>query len=114
VYHGGLLHHLLHALDPATHRSCAATQLSVEADSTWTRSIEDSTVSGRSAPSYRIFRTCWLWNLSARPAHSGMVTESTGWSDGIATQATPGKKIGSASDRGDRRNREAGLKQCGE
>jgi hypothetical protein len=46
-------------------------------------------------------------------ARSGMAPKSTGRFDGIATQAPAGKKIGSASDPGDRRNREAGRKQCG-
>ena len=36
VYPGSFLHDVLHALDPAADRSCAAPQLSVEANSAWT------------------------------------------------------------------------------
>src|SRR6266496_4588023 len=113
VYPGSFLHHLLHALDPAADRSCAAAQLSVEADSAWARSIEDPVAGGRSVHPYRISCTCRLWNLSSDHARGGMAPESTGRFDGTATQAPTGKKIGSASEPGDRRNREAGHNQCG-
>src|SRR4030095_3803102 len=46
VYPGSLLHHLLYALYPAADHSCAAAQLSAEAHSAWTRSIEDSATGG--------------------------------------------------------------------
>src|SRR4029450_5256904 len=47
VYPRSLLHHLLYAFDPAADRSCAAAQLSVSADSAWTRKIEDSAIGER-------------------------------------------------------------------
>ena len=53
VYPGSLLHDLLHALDLAADRSGAAAQLSVEADSAWTRSIEDSAAGGCGVDPYR-------------------------------------------------------------
>src|SRR6266480_5390188 len=107
VYPGSLLHHLLYALDPAADRACPAAQLSVEADSTWTRSIEDSAASGRRVHSYRTSCSCRFWNLSAGYAHGGMAPESTGRFGRTAVQAPAVKKIDGASDPGERRNREA-------
>src|SRR5437762_4052209 len=109
VYPGSLLHHLLHALDPAANRSCAAPQLSVEADSTWTRSIEDSAAGERRVHPYRTSCTFRLWNIRAGYTHSEMARESSGRFDGTATQAPAGKNTGGASDSGDWRNREAGF-----
>src|SRR5205823_12642439 len=113
VYPGSLLHHLLYALDPAADRSCAAAQLSVEADSTWTRSIEDSAAGERRVHPYRTSCTCRLWNLRASHTHGRMAPESTGRFGRTAIQAPAVKKIGGASDPGERRNREAGHNQCG-
>src|SRR5947199_2545174 len=108
VYPGSLLHHLLHALDSTADRSCAAAQLSVEADSTWTRSVEDSAAGERRVHPYRTSWTCRLWNLRASHTHGGMAPESTGRFGRTAVQAPAVKKIGGASDPGERRNREAG------
>src|SRR6266480_803759 len=108
VYPGSLLHDLLHALDSTADHSCAVAQLSVEADSTWTRSIEDSAAGERRVHPYRTSCTCRLWNLWAGHTHGRMAPESTGRFGRTAVQAPAVKKIGGASDPGERRNREAG------
>src|SRR5207245_3138695 len=66
VYSGSLLHHLLHAIGLALLLSYL-----FEADSAWTRSIENSAAGERGVHSYRTFCGCWLWNFSAGHARGG-------------------------------------------